>query len=62
MHYTINVDLETRDVRGGSTDCRSKLHEPLGRHFDLTVHDKEEPSDIPGALHTPEGRTRRALS
>ena len=39
MHYMINVDLETRNVSGGSTDCQSKLHEPLGRHFDLTVHD-----------------------
>jgi len=34
----INVDLETPNVSGGSTDCQSNLHEPLGRHFDLTVH------------------------
>jgi hypothetical protein len=38
MNYMINVDLETLNVSGGSTDCQSTLHEPLGRHFDLTVH------------------------
>ena len=39
MTFMINVDLETPNViGGGSTDCPSKLHEPLGRHFDLTVH------------------------
>jgi hypothetical protein len=38
MNYMINVDLETPNVSGGSTDCQSALHEPLGRHFDMTVH------------------------
>ena len=38
MTYMINVDLETRNVSGGSTDCPSAMHERLGRHFDLTVH------------------------
>ena len=38
MNYMINVDLESPNVSGGSTDCQSTLHEPLGRHFDLTVH------------------------
>jgi hypothetical protein len=38
VNFMINVDLETANVSGGSTDCQSKLHEPLGRHFDLTVH------------------------
>jgi hypothetical protein len=38
MTYIINVDLESANVSGGSTDCQSKLHESLGRHFDLTVH------------------------
>jgi hypothetical protein len=38
MNYMINVDLETRNICGTSTDCQSALHEPLGRHFDLTVH------------------------
>lgn len=38
MSFMINVDLETPNISGGSTDCQSKLHEPLGRHFDLTVH------------------------
>jgi len=38
VQYMINVDLETPNSSGGSTDCRSVLHKPLGRHFDLTVH------------------------
>jgi hypothetical protein len=38
MNYVINVDLETPNVSGGSTDCQSPLHDTLGRHFDLTVH------------------------
>ena len=38
MTYMINIDLETPNASGGSTDCQSNLHEPLGRHFDLTVH------------------------
>jgi len=38
MNYMINVDLETRNVSGGSTDCQSTLHESFGSHFDLTVH------------------------
>jgi hypothetical protein len=32
--YMINVDLESPNV----VDCRSKLHEAYGRHYDLTVH------------------------
>ena len=38
MKYMINVDLETKNVSGGATDCQSELHEAFGRHFDLTVH------------------------
>jgi len=38
MDYMINVDLETRNVSGGATDCQSALHKAYGRHFDLTVH------------------------
>ena len=37
MNYTITVDLETPNVRGGPTDCQSPLHEPLGPHFNLRV-------------------------
>src|SRR5688572_28735790 len=36
MSYMINVDFETRNVTGSSTECRSTLPEPLGPHFDLT--------------------------
>lgn len=39
VRYIINVDLETRNVYGGSTNCESLNHRNLGRHFDLTVHD-----------------------
>ncbi len=38
MKYMINVDLETMNISGGATDCRSALHEGHGRHYDLTVH------------------------
>jgi hypothetical protein len=38
VQYMINVDLEAPNVSGGGTDCQSDLHEPLGRHYDLTVH------------------------
>jgi hypothetical protein len=40
MGYMINVDLETKNVSGGATDCKSELHKKKGhgRHFDLTVH------------------------
>ena len=38
MGYMINVDLETKNVSGGATDCKSALHKAHDRHFDLTVH------------------------
>ena len=39
MRYMINVDLETKNVSGRETHCRSKAHEAHGRHYDLTVHE-----------------------
>ena len=37
MTYMINVDLETGNSTADLT-CGSALHEPLGRHFDMTIH------------------------
>jgi hypothetical protein len=33
----LNIDLESKNS-AGSGSCHSKLHDPLGSHFDLTVH------------------------
>ena len=38
MEYMINIDLETRNVSGGGTDCQLTLHNTIGPHYDLTVH------------------------
>lgn len=43
MPYVINVDLETKNINGGTNDCPSKLHAELGLHFDLTVHSVDCP-------------------
>jgi hypothetical protein len=38
LAYMINVDMETKNVTGGRSNCPSQLHETLGPHFDLTIH------------------------
>jgi hypothetical protein len=38
MKYMINVDLDKKNVRGGSMPCESEMHARLGAHHDLTVH------------------------
>lgn len=36
----INVDHETKNVRGGSgVNCASALHRQFENHFDLTIHE-----------------------
>jgi hypothetical protein len=56
MRYMINVDLETRNVYGGATNCDSREHRNLGRHFDLTVHDFDRGCRGPRAAHRPPKR------
>jgi hypothetical protein len=36
MKYSVNVDFETPNRQGGSTDCRE--HGKVGPHYDITVH------------------------
>ena len=36
MKYSVNVDSETRNRAGASTDCRA--HPEAAEHFDITVH------------------------
>jgi hypothetical protein len=38
MTYMIHVDVEHMNEGGAVRTCSSPLHEPLGPHFDLTVH------------------------
>ncbi len=56
MDYMINIDLETKNVSGGATDCQSVLHEDYGRHFDLTVHALECGSRKDGGIYRPPTR------
>ncbi|MGD9903271.1 MAG: hypothetical protein AB7U83_07355 [Vicinamibacterales bacterium] len=38
MTYMIHVDVEHTNEGGAVRTCSSPLHEPLGPHYDLTVH------------------------
>lgn len=48
MRYSVNVDFETANRPGESTECRE--HPNTGPHFDITVH---------LARCSPHGRTSR---
>jgi hypothetical protein len=55
--FMINVDLETRNTRGGGgTNCDSRMHERFGRHYDLTVHTLACGSRTARSAHRPPTR------